>query len=424
MVPDPFDRKKLMERTFTVGDLDDMVRNFSSFCCGESALYQPKIKIGHKEDTELPAAGKVAGLWREGDDLYSAFGEVPLEVKDWMTRGLLQSISIEGYDSPKQAGFPANAIKGASGMVLRLVSLLGAHPPQVKGLGNPPWSEAGWSFGEEVACHVFGEVGISRERLMETAIASGLSQTFLDMLDDAQLTALILELADATTATMTGATTATSPPPNMTAGEPLERRMDREQLTTALVTLGQDTDVLAAMDEPSLTDLHRSLSTPATTKMGEGTKPAAVQAPPVNSGTAIAQLAPSTIRQYAEATARAAVARGEAAKRKKSINDFCTRMITEGRVSPGMVDPKDGPTRKRLERASAVLKFGEDESELELQMKEIESGPVIYKFGEKLKGVPAGQQEKEPPIDPERRTRLLSGSPEGRAILKAEAGKK
>src|SRR5258708_7731932 len=119
--------------------------------------------------------------------------------------------------------------------------------------------------------------------------------------------------------------------------------MTREQTIAALVALGQDPEVLAAMDEPSLTELYRSLAGPAPVAMAE---PCAPGKPPASATMAepvrpIARTNPmpvilsaATIRQYAEGVTRATLAKERATERKRSIDEFCLRMVKDGKLTP------------------------------------------------------------------------------------------
>jgi hypothetical protein len=99
----------------------------------------------------------------------------------------------------------------------------------------------------------------------------------------------------------------------------------------------------------------------------------------------------STAQQLADARLKA--------EQTQTVESFCDRMVKAGKLTPAQVDHSDDPKTKarvnpanvfdRLMRADAVnrvFKFADRPpmSELELQMAEIEAGPVVLKFGDQM----------------------------------------
>jgi hypothetical protein len=156
-----------------------------------------------------------------------------------------------------------------------------------------------------------------------------------------------------------------------------------------LEAMGQDRATLDAMDDQALAELYEQMKGGSSGgPPGPDTPPAGTQMAEKRTTKQVIQVSPRTLRQYVTATALAEVARATTTTRAQRIHEFCERMVAIGRLTPAQVDPHNGPVRKRLERASAIARFGEDKSELQLQMEEIEGGPALRRFGELL---PAGQ---------------------------------
>lgn len=312
---------------------------------------------------------------------------------------------------------------------------------------------------------------MDRAQMMQTAGQSGLSQAFLESLSDDQLTALVAELtqapADATGSTGGDGVATTAKPA-------------REDMITALEQSGQDRAALEQMSDEELAALleqTRAAGTPSTqmgdgvtcedcdetnnnsqpVRMGDGAgagagaagaaagaaaaatgtagQAAATGATATGGGTGNMQPKQVVLKfgdmlkqagSYARATVRAEIARADADRSRAGISQFCDRMVREGKLTPAQVgtEKEPGAVRARLSRANAVRKFGDGKSELELQMAEIEAGPVVRKFGESLPGVATADIASNGTLTPERRKAILGGTPEGRAMLREEARRK
>jgi len=130
------------DREYTPADLDDMVRNFELASSGDDPLLRVPLVIGHDESQELlarsdlPAAGWVRGLVREGDTLYADVEDVADLPARLIRARRYRKVSAEVYDEP-----PAG-LEGCRGKVLRRVALLGGDIPEVKGLADIPMPRA------------------------------------------------------------------------------------------------------------------------------------------------------------------------------------------------------------------------------------------------------------------------------------------
>lgn len=99
------------KKLWTQNDLDRIVSSFNP------AFHEPPLVIGHPSDN-APAFGWVAGIKREGNDLYLKYKDVAAEFKDWATKKLFKKKSIAVYPDGS----------------LRHIGYLGAMPPAIKGL--------------------------------------------------------------------------------------------------------------------------------------------------------------------------------------------------------------------------------------------------------------------------------------------------
>jgi hypothetical protein len=306
-----------------------------------------------------------------------------------MNSGKYRGLSCEFYDGPDQAEIPEPLRRGAKGLILKRVSLLGGHPPRCKGLGCPPWKagdppaesrawasgECEWTPDDKDARYTFADpvetpAAVDREQLMAVIKQAGFGEDFSKTLSDQQASTLVADIAGRALAALGGG--------NNDGGK---GPMSKEQLISELQKLGQDPQALSQMSEPALQELYKHLSAAkgqpaAGTTMGDRGGGTTTQPVPLSLG---------TVREYAEAAARTEVHRQRAPDRQRTVKDFCDRMIRDGKMTPADADEKTGATRKRLERAAGVMKFGEGPSELEEQMAEIEARPPAqHRFGEKI----------------------------------------
>jgi hypothetical protein len=375
-----YDRGKVTARSFSEQDLDEAVRNFRLLCMGEQPVLRPPLGPGHPESYH-PAWGRVSNLWREGNGLYGTLANVDPDVARDMDEEKWLSLSVEFYDSPEQAEIPEYLRRGASGLLLRRVGLFGAVPPRVKGLGNPPWEAgepavAGWNLWDHPPRYTASERGktMPNEEQMAVAKAAGFGDGFLSTLKDDQLMALVTDLAGRALGVQSGAGTETPATPAAGEGD-----MSRDQMISELVSMGEDQATLEQMDDASLKELYAQKkggapAAPAPTTMGEGAG-RRVSAP--------AGLSPHAIRQYVQATAKTEVERGRKDERVRQVNATVDSLVGK-KLTPAEAGTaeKPGPVRKQLLRASAHYKFGEEKSELEMQIEALQARPDVRHFGE------------------------------------------
>lgn len=117
--------------TYTVGDLDAMVAAFNA----TKDKIKPYLKLGHGDEQsllrsdELPAAGWISNLRREGKKLLADFVRVPQKIYDLITSGGYRRVSSEIYWN-----FTLDGEKYPK--MLKAVALLGGETPAVHDLGD------------------------------------------------------------------------------------------------------------------------------------------------------------------------------------------------------------------------------------------------------------------------------------------------
>ncbi len=128
-------------KEYTTADLDRMVENFNAYCTGGKPLMHVPAVLGHEEDqsflerSDLPAAGWVSHLYREGNSLYADISEVAPQVANLVKAHRYRTVSAEIYDEPPE-GIPGQ------GKLLRRVAFLGADQPQIKAISDIPMPES------------------------------------------------------------------------------------------------------------------------------------------------------------------------------------------------------------------------------------------------------------------------------------------
>jgi hypothetical protein len=397
----PYDVGTPHEEEWTVEDLEDIVRNHRLVCVGEDALYRPLIVRGHVRPspdgshTTILAHGVVEQLWRENDELWGKFAELSPEVLALVEGGYLRGLSVELYHDPAEANIPPHLARGASGPMLRRVSMLGGHLPRSKGLwvageraddGSVYATKPGWCCGETT-------MSDDQDRLREVAEKAGFGASFLDSLDDGQLGLMIADLHDRVLSG--GQSSDTGTPDDTTGADTGADDMpapSREQMVSDLVAAGQDQAALEQMDDAALTELWKQLqgqgggTSAAPSTYGERDQRRGKQAPRVQ----VIQLSPHALRQLVRAEARAEGARAARPSRQRQVSEFCEKMVAAGKLSPAQADPANGPTYKLLTQTSSLSRFGEGKSDLELLMEEIEARPAVRTYGERLADGPGG----------------------------------
>ncbi len=108
---------------YTNAHLDEMVANF------DPSFHEPPNVVGHP-DTDAPALGWIASLKRVGDTLVGRLKQVPQSFADAVASGAYKKRSIALY-------------KNSNGYMVRHLGWLGAAAPEVKGLADVKFSDAG-----------------------------------------------------------------------------------------------------------------------------------------------------------------------------------------------------------------------------------------------------------------------------------------
>jgi len=121
---------------FRTGDYGDKGKYETSDLDAIIADYDPKmheapVTVDHAQSG--PAYGWVKGLRRAGDRLLACVRILSGEFLDWLKSGAYKKKSIELYRKFSGTGRP----------YLRALSFLGAAPPEVKGLADPVFTDAG-----------------------------------------------------------------------------------------------------------------------------------------------------------------------------------------------------------------------------------------------------------------------------------------
>jgi len=107
------------------GDLDAIVSDY------DPKMHEAPVTVDHAQSG--PAYGWVKGLRRAGDRLLASVRILSREFLDWLKSGAYKKRSIELYRKFSGTGRP----------YLRALSFLGAAPPEVKGLEDPVFADAG-----------------------------------------------------------------------------------------------------------------------------------------------------------------------------------------------------------------------------------------------------------------------------------------
>ena len=117
--------------TYTVADLDEMVRAFSD----TSKTWKPFLKLGHDDNQALlqadgyPAAGWIGKLYRAGEKLVADFVDIPEKIYELIQNRAYRTVSSEIYWNIEVNGSKYPYVLGA-------VALLGADLPAVQNLAG------------------------------------------------------------------------------------------------------------------------------------------------------------------------------------------------------------------------------------------------------------------------------------------------
>jgi len=385
--------------TYTERDLDDMVENFRRFCVGPSLLHRVPAVIGHSEDQEwlkrsdLPAAGWFTRLYRQGPFLLADADDIPPKIHRLLESKAYRTVSAEVY--PKApAGIPA------SGRMLRRVAFLGGDIPEIKGLDEIPTPEmynevrsySGLGFHSAsvlpTGSHiVYSEVIMgTRDDLLAALAQYGVDTSKLtDVVPDDVLSELCRAFES-----IANAQPAEEPPPD--PDNPVEPPVveNDEQFpdpgnADKAMALYKHARKMAEKYGCKVDDVEKPV-TPAddngALKMSEKDIQAVVDQAvqkAVAAVTAQSESALGTLQKFNEENL--------ASERKRTVDGIIERASAAGRLPP----VEKETVRKRLMRADTktVHKYTEGKTvvegtEFDLQVKELESRPVL--FGEVIRG--------------------------------------
>jgi hypothetical protein len=427
-------------RVYSEDDLDEMARNFDKFGPKGLDLLAPTAVLGHEADqsfldrSDLPSAGTVTRMWRDGPKLRADFKDVPQPIAALVAAKAYRKPSIELYDEDRP--FDAGDGKVYTDKIVRRVAFLGAEQPQVKTLADLPvpvfsyadkWvaayrtpagpcfafsevrpvTKADWikkcradqRYAKCFADGEGGQVTIDTKALLERIKAAlpGVDQATLDSMSPEQLMGLALGTPPVAAATGGGG-----------GGTKTEMAdyPDRATMVQELVAAGQDATALDGMTDQDLQALYAQVTGKQFRDKG---KPVPTPTP---AATAAAKaFAEQQARQKDEldrlsrtnAELDAANKRAQERARKAKADEthaFCDKLVHEGRLLPAQ-----RPTVERdllaADDVDPCHKFGEAGKDVpvtayELRRRELAAWPVVVKFGEKLKaGGPQADAEAE-----------------------------
>ena len=391
------------DNPFSVGDLDQVVRNFYRFTKSttdgvhvQPPAYDPAwpltadTGIGHDREQkflqallnkEQPlAAGWVTDLWRQGNKLFANIDNIPEAVAKLIDDRQLMWCSAELYEDFRPNG-------QSYGPGLRRVAYLGSEPPKIKDLAPLPFTVR--SFSE------------SSGRLLRVQTTAGpMILCFSEMLP-----------------------------------------MDRAQMLAALQTLGVDTskitdvvpDEVVAEWLRSAQGMQKNAEPPKLPEPKPKPAPATMSEEQVLkcSEGVFNRLMTPVLQQLTKLNAtvqplQADIGAAKQQAKRDRIVTFSEDMVKAGKVYPHELDPKgaDGKPKPTLvdrlmllDDSQQVLTFGEGKvTALAAEMEAIKARPPLKTFSEKI--LPGGGNAG---MTADRRRQMLAGSAQGRAILEREA---
>lgn len=409
-------------KPYTVRDLDQIVSNFDRASRGESPRLAVPAVLGHEERqellerTDIPAAGWVRRVYRQGDRLKADIDDVAPQVARLLKGKRYRKVSAEIYTEPP------SGISGR-GMMLRRVAFLGGEIPQVKGLADIPTPEpycerrpSTIRFTESRPAGtgrfiVFSEVTpMSREEMLAALAEKGMDTALLsDAVPDELLAEMLRVLSSHD-----------EPDGDEQVAEesPAEQEMAEDADVPA--PEGEQADEEMAEDEAGPTDaesakayLEKAMkhyeaarkhfekyNAPEEKGKGEDVQVATM------SEQKVAALVEAAVAKALKTQAKGAVAELRkfseeqvASQKKLAVDAFCESRLKAGKILPAELDPANPANLKaRLLRAdsrSTVAKFSEkgktvELTELDLQMREVDARPA-FKFGERIVATKPGE---------------------------------
>jgi Skp family chaperone for outer membrane proteins len=382
-------------KTYTDGDLDEVVRYFNDLGPAGRNLLVPIVVIGHEETqdfldrTDLPSAGAVANLRRVGSSLFADFVDVPLPIASLIRSKAYRKVSVELYDHDRPFNTGTGEVIG--GKILRRIALLGGEIPQVKTLADLPVPV--FSYSDDVRAdslitikptnviqsqtrgtyYAFSEVGshMNRDDLLNQlkAILPTLDQTVIDTLTDEQLAGLCAA--------------APAPAPTEMAD------FDRAAAIAELVAKGGDATELEAKTDDEL----KALLAPPVGDAGQNSDDPEKKKDDKPMDTfSEKQKAALKENQRLVSELEAANKRAQeslAIRRKNEAEAFCDRLVSEGRLAP-VHKPTILETLVKLDDVAPTHQFSENGKTVkvtsyEAKRRELSGWPVLHTMGERLK---------------------------------------
>lgn len=411
-------------------------------------LFAVAIVPGHEEDQELlqnelkrtdrPAAGWVKRVYVDGDRLKADFAEVDPISEDLLNRHAYRKISAEFYTNFRDQG-------QEYGLVLRRVAMLGGEVPQVKSLADIPRVANGEAKGVEIfaageqrgrlwTVADLQQIAANFERLSsagQTNYSDSATFTSLLVFHEARpmlkrfhaTPAQLRERASKFTGRVKLAFQKFADEPAPTDAAPGDAAapadVSRDDMVQMLAGWGMDLKVIDTIkDDAALAEIVRVVKG----MMSGEPKPSDPPPPPTDPApqpgtqmSATPPIAPAVqgqgnpsqvtikyndqnitlpadlFRPLVEAAvkpiqdqlgvARQDIASFQKDTKKSRVVGFCERMRAEGKLLPTEFEQ----TVARLQRADAVAKFSDSQTELDLQLAEIEARPCLLKMSEVVK---------------------------------------
>jgi hypothetical protein len=382
-------------KTYTDGDLDEIVRWFNDLGPSGRNLLTPVVVIGHEETqdfldrTDLPSAGAVANLRRVSSSLYADFVDVPLPIASLIRSKAYRKVSVELYDHDRP--FDTGTGEVIPGKILRRIALLGGEIPQVKTLADLPVPV--FSYADNVRAsstitikpsnviqsqsrgtyYAFSEVGstMNRDELLAKlkAILPTLDQTVIDTLTDDQVAGLC----------------AAAPAPTQL------NDFDRSAAIAELVAKGGDATELEAKTDDEL----KALLSPPVGDAGQNNddpKPEDKKDDKPMDTFSEKQKAALKENQRLLSELEASNKRaqeGLAIRRKNEAEAFCDQMVRDGRIAP-VHKPTILETLVKLDDVEPTHQFSENGKTVkvtsyEAKRREMATWPILHTMGERLK---------------------------------------
>lgn len=394
------------DKIYTTADLDQMAANFGKLSSGEKPVVRPPLVAGHEEDTDQllnnsgwPAAGWPTKVYRQGDKLLADYNQIPRPIARMINNKAYRKVSAEIYDDFENDG-------QHYGKTLRRVALLGGEIPQVKTLADfPKVGYAEQPRDKPNFLRFFSEVpAMNRDEVIQQLTTKGYDPAMLAGLEDAELAEMLRVESDETAGPdgMSDKTKAA-----FAANCKTMSAKYRERGTKFGATFDDGTDTGtpapgAAMGEPPAV-------TPPPSVANHATPPAPAAHPPAPAAAIPADHPSEVVMHYTELEAKNKALEAKqkaleakqqqlekfaeeriAAEKRARIDSEVKALVHSGQILPSELDagkydylydlPATGNVSKYTEGGKA--KTG---SPLDAALAKIKAGPVLVRFGEKLK---------------------------------------